>query len=142
MLVTPEVSQLDMSALKFRNSQKSSFMSVTSETHQSAIGPYVAMAEAASESNAWTAAFREALLVKVFLPVQATSGRLGDGGGGDGKGDGGGGEGEGEGGGGLGDDDGGLGGGGLGDGGGDGGGNMQIHCLYEEHEPELRPPKT
>ena len=107
MLVTREVSQLDMSALKFRNSQKSSFMSVTSETHQSAIGPYVAMAEAASESNAWTAAFREALLVKVFLPVQATSGRLGDGGGGDGDGGGGEGEGEGEGGGGEGGSEGG-----------------------------------
>ena len=88
------------------------------ETHQSAMGPYFAMAEAAFELNSVTAVFRKALVVKVFWVVQATSGRLGDGGGG--LGDGGGGEGEC--GGGLGEGDGG---GGEGDGGGgegDGGG--------------------
>ena len=37
--------------------------------------------------------------------------------------------------------DGGGGGGGGGDGG-EGGVNMQIHCLDEEHAPELLPPKT
>ena len=40
-------------------------MSVMPETSQSAMGPYVAVAAAASRLNAWTAAFREALLVKV-----------------------------------------------------------------------------
>ena len=40
--------------------------------------------------------------------------------------------------------DGGDGGGEGGDGsdGGDGGVNMQMHCLDEEHEPRLPPPKT
>ena len=38
---------------------------------------------------------------------------------------------------------GGLDGGGLGEGGGgEGGVNMQMHWLYEEHEPELPPPRT
>ena len=46
-------------------------MSVMAETHQSAMGPYVAIAEAAFESNSVTAVFREqALLVKVFDEVQ------------------------------------------------------------------------
>ena len=105
-------------------------MSVTSETHQSAMGPYFSMAEATSALYAVTADCREALLVKVFLPVQATGGRLGDGGGGDGKGDGGGGEGEGEGGGGLGDGGGceGLGGGSGGEGDG-GGGDGEVGQL-------------
>eukprot|EP00964_Phaeocystis_antarctica_P037669 scaffold21528_cov43-Phaeocystis_antarctica.AAC.2 len=65
MVVTPEVSQLDMSALKLFKPRKSSLISVTSETHQSAMGPYVAMAEAAFELNSVTAVFREALVVKV-----------------------------------------------------------------------------
>ena len=89
MLVTLEVSQLDMSALKFRKPSKRLLMSVMAETHQSAMGPYVAMAAAGSALNAWTALFREALVVKVFWIVQATSGGLGDGGGGDGDGGGG-----------------------------------------------------
>ena len=61
----------------------------------------------------------------------------GGGGGGDG-GDGGGGGVGGDGG----DGDGHTHGGDGGDVGGDGGVNMQMHCLDEEHEPELPPPKT
>ena len=49
-------------------------MSVMPETHQSAMGPYFAMAEAAFELNSVTAVFREALVVKVFWVVQATTG--------------------------------------------------------------------
>eukprot|EP00964_Phaeocystis_antarctica_P066381 scaffold40102_cov54-Phaeocystis_antarctica.AAC.6 len=40
-------------------------MSEMAETSQSAMGPYVAVAAVASLLNAWTAAFREAVLVKV-----------------------------------------------------------------------------
>ena len=65
MSVTLEVSQSEMSALKFVKSRKSSRMSVMAETHQSAMGPYFAMAEAAFELNSVTAVFREALVVKV-----------------------------------------------------------------------------
>ena len=119
--------------------KKSSRMSVMAETHQSAMGPYFAMAEAAFELNSVTAVFRESLVVKVST-VQASGegeggsgeGDEGDGGGGDG--DGGGGEGEG----GSGEGDEGVGsegeveggggdGGGEGDGGGgegDGGGGL------------------
>ena len=87
-------------------------MSVMAETSQSAMRPYFAMAAAGPVLNAWTAVFREALVVKVFWIVQATSGGLGgDGEGGEGLGSGGDGEG-GE----------GLGGGGDGGGGGGGGG--------------------
>ena len=81
-------------------------MSVTADTHQSAMEPYVAVAVAGLALNRWTAVFREALVVKVFWIVQATIGGLGEGGGG--EGDGGGGLGEG--------------GGGQGEGGGEGGG--------------------
>eukprot|EP00964_Phaeocystis_antarctica_P045661 scaffold26294_cov60-Phaeocystis_antarctica.AAC.3 len=66
------------------------------DTHQSAMGPYVAVAAIRSALNAWTAVSREALVVKVFRVVQATSGGLGEGGGGEGdgsEGDGGGGDG-------------------------------------------------
>ena len=56
------------------------------ETSQSATGPYVAMADAGSALNAWTAAFREAVLVKV--PGSGGDGGSGDGGdGGDNGGD-------------------------------------------------------
>ena len=65
MVVTPEVSQLETSASKFLKSWKSPLMSVMVETPQSAIGPYVAVAEAASASYASTAVFRSVLLVKV-----------------------------------------------------------------------------
>jgi hypothetical protein len=64
-------------------------MSVMAETHQSAMGPYFAMAKAAFESNSVTAVFREALLVKVW--VQAPVGGEGEVEGGGGEGDGGGG---------------------------------------------------
>ena len=114
MSVTLEVSQFEMSALKLYNAAKSPRMLEMADTHQSAMGPYITVAAAGSALYAWTAVCREALVVKVFWVVQATSGELGDGDGGDG--DGGGGDGEG-----------GLGGGGLGDGGGgdgDGGGGL------------------
>ena len=121
MRVTPEVSQLEMSALKFFRSLKSPLMSVTAETSQLAMGPYVAVAAVGSALNASTAVFREALSVKVWDPwVQARVDGLGDSGGsegGGGEGDGGGGDGEGggddgEGGGGEGDGERGEGGGG------------------------------
>ena len=48
MSVTLDVSQLDMSALNWAKPEKSSFMLVTAETPQLEIGPYVAVAEAAS----------------------------------------------------------------------------------------------
>ena len=47
MVVTLEVSQLDISALKFlKLCAKRELMSVTAETSQSAMGPYVAIAKA------------------------------------------------------------------------------------------------
>ena len=46
MFVTLEVSQLETSASKFFKSLKRSLMSVMAETHQSAMGPYVAVAAA------------------------------------------------------------------------------------------------
>ena len=55
-------------------------MSVTAETHQSAMAPYFALAEAELESNSVTADFREVLFVKVW-PMHA--GELGEGGGGE-----------------------------------------------------------
>ena len=48
MSVTLDVSQLDMSALKLFMPEKSQFMLVTAETPQLEMGPYVAVAEAAS----------------------------------------------------------------------------------------------
>ena len=48
MSVTLDVSQLDMSALKWAKPEKSQFMLVTAETPQLEMGPYVAVAEAAS----------------------------------------------------------------------------------------------
>ena len=48
MSVTLDVSQLDMSALKLFMPKKSQFMLVTAETPQLEMGPYVAVAEAAS----------------------------------------------------------------------------------------------
>ena len=50
MSVTPEVFQLEMSASKNCKPLKRSLMSEMAETSQSAMGPYVAMAEAASAS--------------------------------------------------------------------------------------------
>ena len=102
MFVTLDVSQLDMSALKFFKLQKRQLKSVMSETHQSAMTPYFAVAEAASELYNVTASSREALFVKVFDDVQTrvvglgeSAGGLGEGGGGEGEGGGGLGEGSG-----------------------------------------------
>ena len=62
--MTLEVSQLEMSALKFELS-KSQLMSVMAETSHSATGPYSAMAAVGLVLYAWTAVCREALVVKV-----------------------------------------------------------------------------
>ena len=48
MSVTLDVSQLEMSALNLVKAEKSPFMLVIAETSQLEIGPYVAVAEAAS----------------------------------------------------------------------------------------------
>ena len=48
MSVTLDVSQLEMSALKLLMPEKSPAMLVTAETFQLEMGPYVAVAEAAS----------------------------------------------------------------------------------------------
>ena len=127
MFVTLEVSQPEMSALKWCNPPKSPLISVTRETHQPAMAPYFAMAAAAFESYSVAAVLREALSVKVLLPVQPAGGEggalggAGAGEGGDGGlgggGDGLGGGGDGLGGEGLGGGGEGLGGGGEGDGG-------------------------
>jgi hypothetical protein len=50
MSVTLDVSQLEMSALNWAKSVKSLFILVTAETPQLEIGPYAAVAEAASTS--------------------------------------------------------------------------------------------
>ena len=65
-------------------------MSVMAETHQSAMGPYFAIAAVGLASKAWTAVFRERFVVKVFVKAQ-TGGESavesdGDGGAGDGGG--------------------------------------------------------
>ena len=64
MVVTLEVSQFDMSALKFFKLVKRKLMSVMAETSQPAMAPYVAMAAVGLASYAWTAARRSALVVK------------------------------------------------------------------------------
>ena len=97
-------------------------MSVMAETHQSAMGPYFAMAEAAFELNSLTAVFRESLVVKVST-MQAGGGEGAGGEGAGGEGEGGGGEGDG--GGGEGD-----GGDGLGDGLGDDGGELASQQVF------------
>ena len=125
MSVTPEVSQLEISASKSFKPKKSQLMSEMSETLQSAMGPYVAIAEGALVSNFLAAAFKRTALVK------AKGGEFGGGGfsGGDGGS-----------GGGMGGDGGNVGGGG--NIGGEGGVNMQMHGPCEEHEPVLPPSKT
>jgi len=86
MVVTLEVSQLEMSALKFLLPAKSQPMSVMAETSQSAMGPpYVAVAAVGLALNARSAVCREALVANV---PGGDSG--GEGGEGDGGGDGGG----------------------------------------------------
>ena len=64
MSVTPEVSQLEMSALNWSNSEKRPDMLVTAETPQLEMGPYVAVAEPASALCASSAVLREAVSVK------------------------------------------------------------------------------
>ena len=66
MLVTPEVFQPEMFALKYVRPMKSSDMSVIAETPQSAMGPYSAMAELASLLNSSAATFRAYRLAKVY----------------------------------------------------------------------------
>jgi hypothetical protein len=63
MSVTLEVSQLEMSALKFLNFWKSWVISVMDETSQSAMGPYLVVAAVGFASYARTAVCREALVV-------------------------------------------------------------------------------
>ena len=125
MVVTQDVSQPEMSALKLPMPEKSPLMSVTPEphTHQSAIAPYFAVAAAAFEAYSPTAVCREALSTKVVQAGEGGGGEGGGGGGGDvgGDGEGGGGGGGGEGGRGL----GGGGGGGVGG----GGGEDSMHAL-------------
>ena len=65
ILVTREVSQLEMSSLNQFKLKKSLLMSVTRETHQSAIAPYFAVAAAAFESYSVAAVFSEALSAKM-----------------------------------------------------------------------------
>jgi len=65
MVVTLEVSQLEMSALKFPKFKKSQFMSVIIETSQPAMEPYVSVAAPGLVLYACTAVCREALVVKV-----------------------------------------------------------------------------
>jgi hypothetical protein len=79
MSVTLEVSQLEMSALKLNNLEKSWRMSVMDETSQSVMRPYVAVAALLFALYARTAVCREALVVKV--PVGEDGGGGGDGGG-------------------------------------------------------------
>jgi len=67
MSVTREVSQVEMSALKFCKDEKSFFMLVTFETSQSAMGPYDAMAVVELASYSRTAVFRAALFVKTLM---------------------------------------------------------------------------
>jgi hypothetical protein len=83
MVVTLDVSQLEIFALKFLKPAKRALMSVMAETSQSAIMPYVAVAAVGLSSNARTAVCREALVVKVLA---GEDGGEGDGGGGEGDG--------------------------------------------------------
>ena len=60
MLVTPDVSQLEMSSLKVFKPENRFPMSVIDETTQPEIGPYVLRAVAWSLTHIWTAVSREA----------------------------------------------------------------------------------
>ena len=66
MSVTLDVSQLDISALKRPMPEKSPFMLVTAETPQLEMGPYVAVAEAASALYSRAAVFRASKSVKAW----------------------------------------------------------------------------
>ena len=74
MVVTLEVSQLEMSVLKFLKPWKRKLMSVIIETSQPAIRPYVSVAVSGLALYACTAVCREALVVKVpegVAPISA-----------------------------------------------------------------------
>lgn len=73
MVVTREVSQLEMFALKSPMPRKRELMSVTRETHQSAMGPYFLIAARAFESSSLTAAraFESNSLTAVFRDLSA-----------------------------------------------------------------------
>ena len=79
MVVTPEVSQLEMSALKLPSSWKRWLMSVMPETSQLLMGPYVSSAAVTSVLYSPTAVSSSALLAKVLSSRR---------GGGEGEGDG------------------------------------------------------
>ena len=135
MFVTLDVSQLEMSALKFCKFWKSPPMSVMADTSQLAMGPYVAMAAVGLVLYAWTAFCRESLVVKVYeaAGLGLVGGDDGDGGGGlglGGGGDGDGGEGLGGGGDGAGGGGEGLGEGGGGEGEGEGDAAQIISKLW------------
>ena len=66
IVVTLEVSQLEISALKSAKSMKRPLMSVMAETSQSAMGQYAAVAAVGLASKPWTAVLREPTLVKVW----------------------------------------------------------------------------
>ena len=83
--MTRETSQPEMSALKVVFARKSVLMSVTPETFQQAMGPYVSMAEVGFELYAATAVSSEVLSEKVW-PVQGDEGAGELGGGGLGEG--------------------------------------------------------
>jgi hypothetical protein len=65
MVVTLEVSQLEMSALKFCKLEKRKLMSVILETSQPAVEPYVSVAVSGLALYACTAVCSSALVVKV-----------------------------------------------------------------------------
>ena len=66
MLVTPDVSQLEMSSLNVCKPENRSPMSVIDETTQPEIGPYVLRAVAWSLTHIWTAVSREALVANGY----------------------------------------------------------------------------
>ena len=66
MSVTPDVFQLDMSALMFVNSLKSPFMLVMAETSQSAIASYIVVAVVALASYSTSAVLSSAVLVNAL----------------------------------------------------------------------------
>ena len=76
MLVTPEVSQLETSALKLFKPLKSPLMSVMAETSQSAMRPYALIAAVGSALNDWTAVFREAPSLNVYIYGQFPGAQL------------------------------------------------------------------
>ena len=79
MSVTPDVFQLDMSALMFVNSLKSPFMLVIAETSQSAIASYIVVAVVALASYSTSAVLSSAVLVKAlwqYIQISCTAGAV------------------------------------------------------------------